>query len=134
MCRFLGIDPLVHSFCSTNKMANVLIDYNREVQFDSYLNPLALIVCYYTLVITSGLLLDSTVISLTLLQYFNLHIYSQALVANFNPTNKFHIPNYPTCCSRSDFARFLLFFFKLWLFLWALARARFFCLFVTMSR
>lgn len=68
--RFLGFDPLVQSFCSADASLNVLIDYNRDVNFDSYLNPLAIIVCYYTLAITSGLILSSTVI--IILSYFML--------------------------------------------------------------
>lgn len=66
--RFLGFSPLALSPQCGNSTDNREIVYNRDVNWDSYLNPLAILLCYYTLVITSRLILNNQV---------RMHLFSQ---------------------------------------------------------
>lgn len=61
--RFLGFSPLVISQCDGLNSSDIrIIEYNTTVDVDSYLNPLAILLCYYTLAITSSLILNNKVI------------------------------------------------------------------------
>lgn len=59
--RYLGFDALVSYNCSALKADNTVLQYNTTVQIDSWLNPVAIVLCYYTLAITAGPILHSRV-------------------------------------------------------------------------
>lgn len=62
--RFLGFSPLLISTCNaTNSTPGDIriIYYNETLDLDAFLNPIALLLCYYTLVIASSLILDTKV-------------------------------------------------------------------------
>lgn len=59
--RFIGFAPLIISNCDAPDKDIRIIYYNNEVQFDSYLNPLAILFCYYSLAIVSSFILNTTV-------------------------------------------------------------------------
>lgn len=81
--RFLGFSPLALSPQCGNTTDNREIEYNRDVNWDSYLNPLAILLCYYTLVITSRLILNNQV---------RVHLYSQInmVLRTYNILNTSH--------------------------------------------
>lgn len=64
ICRFsslLGFSPLLVSSCNSTSGDIRVIYLNRTFDLDAFLNPVALLLCYYALVISSGFILDTKV-------------------------------------------------------------------------
>lgn len=59
--RFAGFSPLIISSCNSTDGDIRVIYLNNTVDVDAFLNPLALLLCYYTLAIASGFILDGKV-------------------------------------------------------------------------
>jgi hypothetical protein len=58
--RLLGIAPIYSSSCGNGSDIRV-IDFNSDLDLDHYLNPIALIICYVVVALTSVILLDPQV-------------------------------------------------------------------------
>lgn len=54
--RYLGFDKFITSSCDNGTDIRI-IDFDHNLDVDSYLNPIAILLCYYTLGVTSSLLL-----------------------------------------------------------------------------
>lgn len=59
--RFAGFSPLILSWCNSTGGDIRELTINDAVDTDAFLNPIALLVCYYTLAITSRFILDRKV-------------------------------------------------------------------------
>lgn len=64
--RFLGFEQIFSSSCENDIRVIVI---NNTLEIDSYLNPIALLVCYYTLSLTSVLVLSPKVSFLNLIKF-----------------------------------------------------------------
>lgn len=86
--RFLGFSPLLISTCNVTNSTpegDIRIIYlNQTLDLDAFLNPIALLLCYYVLVISSDFILNTKVNRI----FSNLHAFF-ALITNT------HIPKLP---------------------------------------
>ncbi|XP_055299198.1 piezo-type mechanosensitive ion channel component isoform X29 [Sitodiplosis mosellana] len=57
--RLLGFSPLIVSSCNSTSGDIRVIYLNQTLDVDAFLNPVALLLCYYALVISSGFILDA---------------------------------------------------------------------------
>lgn len=57
----LGFSPLLQSSCNSTSGDIRVIYLNETLDLDAFLNPVALLLCYYVLVISSGFILDAKV-------------------------------------------------------------------------
>lgn len=57
----LGFSPLLVSSCNSTSGDIRVMYLNRSFDMDAFLNPVALLLCYYALVISSGFILDTKV-------------------------------------------------------------------------
>lgn len=59
--RYLGFDVFYISTCENDSDIRI-IDFNHDLELDSYFNPIAIVLCYFTLAITTSLLFEPKVI------------------------------------------------------------------------
>lgn len=59
--RFVGFSPLLVSSCNDTDGDIRVIHLNDTLDLDAFLNPLALLLCYYVLAISSKFILDAKV-------------------------------------------------------------------------
>ncbi|XP_031619369.1 piezo-type mechanosensitive ion channel component isoform X2 [Contarinia nasturtii] len=57
--RLLGFSPLIVSSCNSTTGDIRVIYLNQMLDLDAFLNPVALLLCYYALIISSGFILDA---------------------------------------------------------------------------
>lgn len=57
----LGFSPLIVSSCNSTFGDIRVIYLNHTLDLDAFLNPVALLLCYYALIISSGFILDAKV-------------------------------------------------------------------------
>lgn len=58
---YASFSPLIISTCNSTDGDIRVIKLNTDVDLDAYLNPIALILCYYILAISSQFILDTKV-------------------------------------------------------------------------
>lgn len=59
--RFAGFSPLIVSACNGTDGDIRVLHLNDSVDLDAFLNPIALLLCYYVLAIASSFILDAKV-------------------------------------------------------------------------
>lgn len=74
----VGLSPLIISSCNSTDGDIRIILMNNNIDLDAFLNPIALILCYYTLVISSAFILNAKV---NLLLFFH-HSVNQSFAFN----------------------------------------------------
>lgn len=62
--RFSGLSPLILSSCNSTDGDIRVLTVNTDLEIDAFLNPLALLLCYYTLAIASSFILNQKVYQL----------------------------------------------------------------------
>lgn len=89
--RFIGFSPLVLSDCDPLQPDSDIriIKYNTDIQVDAYLNPFAILLCYYTLVITSRVILNNQVCLFRFI-YCAILISTNILYSNLTKKNSHH--------------------------------------------
>lgn len=95
--RFLGFSPLLTSTCNvTNTTSGDIrvIYLNKTLDLDAFFNPVALLLCYYVLVISSGFILDTKV---------NFFYFSVATTTNRNLFQLTHSQTSGILCARNGF-------------------------------